>query len=270
MSERLPIAAGDTYVTEPHRRRSFLSKVFLSPQFMFYPQYFVIVLVNGLKAKRGVYGDGEWAESSLDVMRALENVGVRVEVTGMDNMRKFDGPAVFIANHMSTLETMVLPCLIQPVKSTTFIVKKSLLTMPVFGHVMRSRDPIVVGRVNPREDLKAVLEEGTERLRNGRSVIVFPQSTRTATFRPEEFNSLGVKLAARAGVPVVPVALKTDAWGIGRYIKEFGPIDNRKVVRFAFGAPMTVAGRGADEHEKVVAFIRGKLEEWAGKDRRSL
>jgi 1-acyl-sn-glycerol-3-phosphate acyltransferase len=229
---------------------------------MFYPQFFRIIWVNGGKAKKGVYGGREWAESSLDVMRALENVGVRIEITGMDNMRKFEGPAVFIGNHMSTLETMVLPCIIQPVKETTFVVKKSLLTMPVFGHVMRSREPIVVGRTNPREDLKTVLEEGTKRLQNGRSVIVFPQSTRAVEFKREEFNSLGIKLAARAGVPAVPVALKTDAWGIGRYVKEFGPIDNRKIVHFAFGEPMKIEGRGAEEHERVITFIMEKLEEW--------
>jgi 1-acyl-sn-glycerol-3-phosphate acyltransferase len=164
---------------------------------------------------------------------------------------------------MSTLETMVLPCIIQPLKGTTFVVKRSLLTMPVFGHVMRSRDPIALGRTNPRDDLKVVLEEGVRKLQNGRSIIIFPQSTRSVEFRPEEFNSLGIKLAARAGVPVLPVALKTDAWGNGKYIKEFGPIDNRKIVRFAFGQPIRIEGRGAEEHGKVVEFIREKLAEWS-------
>ncbi|MGE5300854.1 MAG: lysophospholipid acyltransferase family protein [Acidobacteriota bacterium] len=252
----------DTYSTDLQRPRSLFSRVFLSPKFTFYPQFFWIIWVNSRKAKRGLYGGKEWAESSLDVMRALENVGVRIEITGMDNMKKVNGPAVFIGNHMSTLETMVLPCIIQPVKESTFIVKKSLITMPVFGHVMQSRDPIVVGRTNPREDLKTVLEEGTRRLQNGRSVIVFPQSTRAVEFKPEEFNSLGIKLAARAGVTVIPVALKTDAWGIGKHIKEFGPIDNRKTVHFAFGEPMKVEGRGAGEHERVIRFIREKLDAW--------
>jgi len=256
------LADKDIYITDPQRPRSLFSRVFLSPKFTFYPQFFWIIWANSGKAKRGLYGGKEWAESSLDVMRALENVGVRIEITGMDNMKKVNGPAVFIGNHMSTLETMVLPCIIQPVKESTFIVKKSLITMPVFGHVMQSRDPIVVGRTNPREDLKTVLEEGTRRLQNGRSVIVFPQSTRAVEFKPEEFNSLGIKLAARAGVPVIPVALKTDAWGIGKHVKEFGPIDNRKTVHFAFGEPMKVEGRGAGEHERVIRFIRGKLDAW--------
>jgi len=257
------IADSDTYITDPDRPRSLFSKIFLSPKLMFYPQFFGIIWVNSRRAKKGLYGGREWAESSLDVMRALENVGVRVEITGMANINKLEGPAVFIGNHMSTLETMVLPCIIQPLKETTFIVKESLLTMPVFGHVMRSRDPVVVGRVNPREDLKTVLEEGTKKLKSGRSIIVFPQSTRSVIFNPAEFNSLGIKLALRAGVPVVPIALKTDAWGIGRYVKEFGPVDIRKKVHFAFGEPMKVEGRGTDEHEKVIRFIQERLEVWS-------
>jgi 1-acyl-sn-glycerol-3-phosphate acyltransferase len=263
MRQSTPIADNDTYVTDPRRPRSLFSKIFLVPKFTFYPQFFCIVIKSSRRARIGLYGSREWAESSLEVMRALENVGVLIEITGMDNMKKFDGPAVFIGNHMSTLETMVLPCIIQPVKEATFIVKKSLLTMPVFGHVMRSRDPVVVGRMNPREDLKTVLDEGLKKLKAGRSIIVFPQSTRSATFDPAEFNSLGIKLASRADVPVVPVALKTDAWGIGKYVKEFGPIDNGKKVYFAFGEPFRVEGRGGEEHAKVVTFIRERLEAWA-------
>ncbi len=217
-------------------------------------------------AKRGVYKSREWAESSLDVMRALENVGIRFEITGMANINRFEGPAVFIANHMSTLETMVLPSIIQPLKETTFVVKESLLTMPLFGHVMRSRDPVVVGRVNAREDLKTVLEEGGKKLKAGRSIIVFPQSTRSVVFDPAEFNSLGIKLASRSGVPVVPLALKTDAWGIGRHVKEFGPVDRTKKVHFAFGEPMRVEGRGGEEHEKVVRFIQERLKEWSNEE----
>ena len=199
-------------------------------------------------------------------MLALEKAGVMFEISGMDNLRRFDGPAVFIGNHMGTLETMVLPCLIQPIKSTTFVVKQSLITMPVFGPVMRSRDPVLVGRVNPREDLRAVLGKGSEKLRSGMSVVIFPQSTRSIKFKPEEFNTLGIKLAVKAGVPVVPIALKTDAWGIGRLMKEFGPIDTSKKVYIKFGEPMVAAGRGTEEHERTVAFIQENLRNWADKD----
>jgi 1-acyl-sn-glycerol-3-phosphate acyltransferase len=258
----LAIADTDTYITDPKRPRSLLSKIFLTPKCMFYPQVLRIFWTNAGMAKRGLYKGKEWAQGSLDILRTLENVGVTVEITGMANIRKFEGPAVFIGNHMSTLETLVLPCIIQPVKPVTFIVKESLLTAPVFGHVMRSRDPIALGRVNPKEDLKSVLDGGGKKIGAGRSIIVFPQSTRSVIFKPEEFNTLGIKLAVRAGVPVVPVALRTDAWGTGRIIKDFGPVDRKKKVHFAFGEPMRITGRGVEEHKKIIAFIQERLEEW--------
>jgi 1-acyl-sn-glycerol-3-phosphate acyltransferase len=141
-------------------------------------------------------------------------------------------------------------------------VKQSLLEYPVFRHVMRSRDPIAVNRTNPREDLKTVFEGGVERLRKGIALIVFPQTTRTPTFDPAQFNTIGVKLAQKAQVPVVPLALLTDAWGNGKYLKDFGKIDLAKKVYFAFGQPMAIHGRGNPEHEAIIAFITGKLREW--------
>lgn len=233
---------------------------------MFYPQVFRIIWKNSRKALKGVYGGIEWAESSFDILQTLENIGVSIEITGMNYIKSFDGPAVFISNHMSTLETFLLPCIIQPVKPVTFVVKKSLVEMPVFGPIMRSRDPIIVGRVNPREDLKTVIEEGTKKLSAGSSIIIFPQSTRSVVFKSDEFNTLGVKLALRSGVPVVPIALKTDAWCAGRLMKDFGPVDKKKKVFFAFGEPMKIAGRGAEEHEKIIRFIKEKLAEWSKGD----
>jgi 1-acyl-sn-glycerol-3-phosphate acyltransferase len=256
------IADKDIYRTAPVKPRPLLSRIFPISVY-FYLQAFRIVWINGRKALKGAYDATDWANSSLDIMRELENVGVCFEITGMDNMRKFEGPAVFIANHMSTLETFVLPCIIQPVKPVTFVVKKSLIDAPVFGPVMRSRDPIVVGRTNPREDLRNVLTDGAKKLAEGSSIIIFPQSTRSAAFVPEEFNSLGIKLALKAGVPVVPIALKTDAWGTGKIMKDFGPVDKNKKVFFAFGEPMKVEGRGVDEHQKVIAFIQNNLQKWA-------
>ena len=162
----------------------------------------------------------------------IERVGCPVSIEGMENISATRGPCVFVANHMSTLETFMLPGIIRPHRAVTFVMKKSLVTLPFFGAVMRSRDPIVVGRTNPREDLTAVLEGGVERLKKGISIIVFPQSTRTPDFDPQHFNTIGVKLARKAGVPVVPLALKTDAWGTGKKLKELGPIKSGLPVRY--------------------------------------
>ena len=211
-------------------------------------------------AKKGVYRSEEWVESSFQTLKALESVGTRFVLENLSAFRDLGGPCVFVANHMSTLETFVLPCIIQPFCDVTFIVKTSLVEMPVFRHVMRSRDPILVGRDSPRQDLVTVLEEGTKRLERNISVIVFPQTTRSPLLDKAKFNSIGVKLARRAGAPIVPVALKTDAWGCGRFLKEFGKVDPSKTAQFCFGEPIRVTGAGKEEHEAVFQFIKSKVE----------
>jgi 1-acyl-sn-glycerol-3-phosphate acyltransferase len=81
-------------------------------------------------------------------------------------------------------------------------------------------------------------------------------------FDSKKFNTLGVKLAKRCNVPVVPFALKTDAWGLGRRLKDFGRICPEKTVHIHFGAPMKIQGSGKEEHNIVVEFIEKNLAGW--------
>jgi 1-acyl-sn-glycerol-3-phosphate acyltransferase len=251
---------GDTYRTEP-RLIFFFAGAF--PSFVFYSDLLSLVVRGSRKAKRGRYNTADWSNSSFEAFRALERVGVQLEITGMNNFKSLDSPCVFIGNHMSTLETFVLPSIIAPFKEATFVVKESLIDYPIFKHIMRSRRPVTVGRSNPRDDLKAVFENGAEKLRTGSSIIIFPQTTRTPVFDPEQFNTIGIKLAKKADVPVVPIALKTDAWGNGKYLKDFGKIDPSKKVHFAFGKPLRIKDRGTEEHGEIIEFIKGKLKEWS-------
>ena len=251
---------GDAYETPEGGEALFSS---LLPSFFFTWGVMNIIRHDGKLAVAGKYDGKEWSEGSRRTLRLLERCGVHFHVEGMDTIDRVDGPCVFIGNHMSTLETFVLPCLIQPRKPVTFVVKDSLLRYPWFGSVLHAREPVVVHRKNPREDLAAVLEGGVERLNRGVSVIVFPQSTRSYSLDTTLFNSIGIKLAKRAGLPVIPVALRTDAWKMGRFIKDFGGINVNAPVRFAFGEAMAVTGNGKAEHAAVCDFISGKLAEWS-------
>jgi len=232
------------------------------PGLSFYKQFLAVVLDASAKAKRGQYDNVEWCQSSIHLLRSLENVGVSFEITGIEHIKNLETPCIIIANHMSTLETVTLPIIIQPIRNVTFIVKQDLLEYPIFKHIMRSRDPVAVSRTNPRQDFKAVMEGGVERLKNGISIIVFPQTTRRPFIDPAQFNTIGVKLARKANVPIVPLALLSDAWGTGKYLKDIGKIDPSKSVHFSFGEPMWVQDRGTHEHEVIIHFIEKKLEEW--------
>jgi 1-acyl-sn-glycerol-3-phosphate acyltransferase len=237
-------------------------KILLNNRLYFIYKYACVVLRTRSEAIRKVYRTKEWADSSFEIFRFIEKTGGKFHITGMENITKSERPVMFIGNHMSTLETMVLPGLIAPHREVTFVVKSSLVNHPVFGHVMRSRNPIVVGRTDPRKDFEAVMNEGVDLLSRGSSIVIFPQSTRSVEFKPEEFNSLGIKLAKKAGVEVVPIALKTDFWGNGKWIKELGSIDRHKPIYIKFGEPFPVAGNGKEENIRIIEFIQSSLEEW--------
>ena len=147
---------GNDYESQ-NAHAGFFSRLF--PSLSFYSRLFggpVRWLCS--KAAKGQCDDSAWVHASVWVADLMENIGCPIEVQGMDAINEVDGPCLFVANHMSTLETFMLPGMIRPRRPVTFVVKKSLTTMPLFGPVMCSRDPIVVGRTNPREDLAAVLE----------------------------------------------------------------------------------------------------------------
>ena len=184
------------------------------------------IIVNSAElGKKGLYDNKRWTKSAIDIMQALESAGVKMNFYGMDNITSNPNATIFLSNHMSTLETMVPVAIIEPVKPVLFVIKKELAEYPVFKHVILAREPIIVGRQNPKEDLMTVLNEGAKRLKEGKSIILFPQRTRSPIFEVHNFNTLGVKLAKRSNVTVTPMAVLTDAWSNGKLIKEVGTID---------------------------------------------
>jgi 1-acyl-sn-glycerol-3-phosphate acyltransferase len=252
----------DSYHTPEIQYLSLREKILLNNRLYFTLKYAVIVLRTRRQAVRKRYDTKCWSDSSFYIFRFIENTGGRFHITGMENITRSAKPVLFISNHMSTLETMILPCIIAPQREVTFVVKESLVRHPLFGDVMRSRKPIVVGRTDPRKDLDAVMNGGLELLNQGTSIIIFPQSTRSVEFKPDDFNTLGVKLAKKAGVDVVPMAIKTDFWGNGNIIKELGPIDRHKPIYIKFGEPFAIKGNGKEENQKIIDFIQASLAEW--------
>ncbi len=214
-------------------------------------------------AKTGKCTDKMWSNQSVGIGKLMEQVGCRIEITGLNHMDAVDGPCIFVGNHMSTLETFMLPGIIRPRRPVTFVIKDSLMKTPFFKDVLLTRDVITVGRSNPREDLKLVMEEGKKRLEAGLSLIIFPQSTRSVEFNPRKFNSIGVKLAKHSHCPIIPLALKTDAWAQGKLIKDFGPVHPQKTIHFAFGEPLHVQGQGKEEQAHICTFIEEHLKKWS-------
>jgi 1-acyl-sn-glycerol-3-phosphate acyltransferase len=232
------------------------------PGIYFYTKTALTILAAWRLSRKGLYTKFQLISSSLGILKTLEVIGVDVGIENLAAYKTLRVPCVFVGNHMSVLETFLFPCLILPYRRFTFVLKKSLLQYPIISHIIQTLNPIVVNRTNPREDLRKVMAEGLACLKQNISVIIFPQTTRSLQFNPNHFNSLGVKLARRAEVPVIPVAVKTDAWGIGSVMKDLGKIDPSKPVRISFGDPLTISGNGKQEQRIITDFISAKLTGW--------
>ena len=246
-------------ITPPGRER-LAHKLLLRCRIYYIIRLIRVVLRYWPYARDGRLDMQTWAKASFEVFKFIEDCGGRFHIKGLSNLKTIDGPVVFISNHMSTTETLVLTSIIFPQKKPVFVVKEQLAKLPFFGAYLKQC--ITVTRKSPANDFKTVMNKGAEMISNDNSIIIFPQSTRNTVFDPSQFNSLGIKLAKKSSACVIPVALKTDFWGNGRIIKDFGPLDLSKILHFEFGEPFTVNGNGKKEHQQVVSFIKDRIETW--------
>ena len=232
--------------------------------FIYYVKLIATLTHASFRARRGLLDYEKWARYSHRILEIVESVGGKVQISGLEAVAHHGGPIVFIANHMSLLETLMLASMVLPFSRITFVIKEELRHYPVVGHIMKGLNLIAVSRQNPREDFKVVMRAGCDFIAGGGSIFIFPQATRSVEFDIHTFNTMGVKVAAKAGVPVVPVAIKTDFQGNGKFIKDMGPIDPQKTLYFKFGRPLAVEGNGRRTHERVVEFIAENLKAWGG------
>ena len=250
------------YRTDPGRPRAALDRAFGRFDAWYYLRLLGVLWRANGAARGGAMSERAWAAVSLSYLRLLEGVGARIEVAGLEHPAAAGGPVVFVGNHMSILESFLLPAILLHFNRVAAVIKESLVRYPLLGPFAKATEPIVLGRRNPREDLRAVLEEGRRFLEAGRSVILFPQATRSAVFDPSAFNTLGVKLARDARAAIVPLALKTDFQANGALVKDIGPLDRSKAIRFRFGPPIEVGANPKDANLEVVRFITAALKDW--------
>ena len=158
--------------------------------------------------------------------------GVRLEVHGAENIWDAQ-PAVFLFNHQSQLDVPVLGGLLRG--NFAPVAKKELATNPLFGPLMRLLEAAFVDRADSAAARKA-LEPAVARLREGTSIVIAPEGTRSATPSPGRFKKGAFHLAMQAGVPIVPLVFRNTGELMGRNAMVIHP----GVVQVAVLPPISV------------------------------
>lgn len=137
--------------------------------------------------------------------------GARVEYEGLEHMAAVS-PCVYIANHESNIDIWAL-IRVLPVR-TRFVAKQSLFRIPVMGWAMAASGFVPIDRGHRGRAIQS-LRRAACRIRDGRSVVLFPEGTRSRDGRLQPFKKGPFHLALRARVPLIPVAIR-GSWQVMR------------------------------------------------------
>ena len=210
----------------------------------------------------------KWAGVCFSTVTTAERLGMNVSVEGFAERLAYKEPVVYLSNHMSMIETIMLPPILMTAGPFSYVAKASLAHLPFLERAAEHMRMVPISRKSPREDLVNILRVGTERLDGGDSFLIFPQGTRCDVFSRKRYSSIGAKLAERAGCPVVPIVVDTRCQptrtkGLLKGVfKDFGPVDTSKDIRMAFG-PVIPCGKSKVLHEAAFDWMASKLESWS-------
>ena len=215
----------------------------------------------------GLLNPQRFAGFCFSTVTAAEALGMTVTVEGFENRKAVDGPVLYLSNHMSMTETILLPAIMLSFGPLSYVAKESLSRLPFLAKAAAHMGMVPISRVSPREDLMNILRIGAGRLGNGESFLIYPQGTRCEVFSRKRYSSIGAKLAERAGVPIVPVVVDTRCQPtrtkglLRKALKDFGPVDTSLDLRVACG-PAIPCGKSKEMHEAAFSWMAGKLESW--------
>lgn len=198
---------------------------------------------------RAVYPLGRlWSRLNGIYLKAI--CGMSYEVIGKQNIP--DGPAVYLAKHQSAWETIIFPSIFPPYM---WVLKRELFKIPVFGWCLKALGHIGIDREMGIKSLKQINEEGERLLKEGFSIIIFPEGTRVAPGDMGEFNPGGISLALKAGVPIVPV---THNAGIFWRRKEFAKRPGKITV--VIDEPISTEGVSPSARKKLNQRVKEIIE----------
>lgn len=164
-----------------------------------------------------------WADSWIDFCLWWLRITCRIShrVQGLENRPA--GPVIFACKHQSSWETLAFHRLFP---NTATVLKRELIFIPVVGWAMARAGNIAVERGDGAKALRSLLRQAKGAVVEGRSILIYPEGTRTPIGSSLPYHAGTAALYRQLGVPVVPVALNSGVfWGRRKFIKWPGTIE---------------------------------------------
>lgn len=192
-----------------------------------------------------------WSKSILFVS------GIRVDVQGLANIDPLKS-YIYMSNHRSNFDIPVLlGCL--PIQFR-WLAKAELFKIPIFGRAMLGAGYVKIDRFNRESAFKSI-DEVASKMKNGVSVMIFPEGTRSEDGNLKPFKKGGFIMAVDSGVPIVPVVLQ----GTRSIMAKGSWRINPGSVTLSIQEPIETAGYTRDSKDELIKYVRGVIYEVFGK-----
>ena len=188
------------------------------------------------------------------IVLGVPGVKVEIEVRGRIDPHK---PYVFMANHASMVDIWAM-FLRMPVP-VRFIAKKQLGQIPVFGWAMRAGRFVFIDRQNAASARRSI-QEAAQRIKDGQSVAIFPEGTRTRDGKLGAFKKGGFHLAIDAGVEIVPLAIR----GTRAVMPPGTPLIRAGRVQIEVDEPISTAGLGPSDRQQLLERVYARIAAMLG------
>lgn len=186
--------------------------------------------------------------------------GTKVDIIGYDNVPK-DKAVLYVGNHRSFFDIVINYAKLPPLMG--FVAKKEMKKVPILSWWMIFVNCLFLDRQNIKEGLKTIIA-GTEKLKQGISMFIFPEGTRS---RKEEemleFKEGSLKMAEKSGSLIIPVAITNSS---ACFEDQFPKVRKAHVI-VEYGNPIDIAALDKEDKKHVGAYARNIIQDMVNKNR---
>jgi 1-acyl-sn-glycerol-3-phosphate acyltransferase len=140
-----------------------------------------------------------WTQMAIFFVRII--CGVKHDIRGAENIPTT--PTIVMAKHQSSWETIFFMTYFP---EQTWVIKKELVMVPFFGWGIAMLTPVAIDRSAGKDALQQVVEQGTQRLKDGLWMMVWPEGHRIAPDKKGRYKIGGAALSAKSDAPILPIA----------------------------------------------------------------